>query len=272
MKTKLFLLALCLLPSIGHGELWRFTASGTVDGIGNTSTNPAPAGIVLGQSAFAECVYESSAKQLGTSSNTYYTNSILYTRVTIGAYTWRYIGRADGKVSCSDNDSFTKDQLIFAGNGYSTGTFPLAHGGHWQVTPLRANDQDGSNDMLTSAYIADLPNSFNPALAVDVIGWVRSAIPTDPHWYIRYTISPGSISFQPMAKPAPNQLAYSNTTFSMYVSNMVPGLTYFLEGVAEMGDTNWQPVFTFPAAESLDPELISVDVGGDKYFYRIRGQ
>lgn len=271
-RKRIILWALCLLPTLGHSELWRFTASGTVDGFGNSSTNPAPTGIVLGQSAFSECIYESGAAPLGTSSNTYYTNSILYARITIGAYTWRYIGRSDGKISVSDNDSFTQDQLILAGNGYSTNTFPLANGGHWQVTPLRANDQDGSMDMLTSAYIADLPGSFNPTLAVDALGWVRSDIITNPRWYIRYSINLGSISFQPMAKPAPCQLAYTNNSFSMSVSNMVPSLTYYLEGVAEMGDTNWLPILTFPATESLDPEPITVDAAENKYFLRIRGQ
>ena len=174
------LLVLCLSAMGVHGDIWRFTASGVVDGIGNTSTNPGPEGIVLGQPATSECIFDKSIQPLGTTSNTWYNHSILYARITIGSYTWRYIGRSDDKITCSDNHGFTQDQLIFAGNGYAADTFPLAHGGHWQVMPLNSIDQDGTMDMMTSPYIADLPASFFPENASSIVGNVRSDVVTNP--------------------------------------------------------------------------------------------
>jgi hypothetical protein len=264
------LLVLCLSAMGVHGDIWRFTASGVVDGIGNTSTNPGPEGIVLGQPATSECIFDKSIQPLGTTSNTWYNHSILYARITIGSYTWRYIGRSDDKITCSDNHGFTQDQLIFAGNGYAADTFPLAHGGHWQVMPLNSIDQDGTMDMMTSPYIADLPASFFPENASSIVGNVRSDVVTNPRWYVRFSIDPATIEFQPVAAPFLSHIVQSNNTLSLMTANLTPSRTYNLESVATITDTNWQAVASFPLISSFDPVSIELPSGEDTGFFRVR--
>ena len=270
MRHFVLFLLLVLLASGAYAELWRFTASGVVDGMGNASGHPGPEGIELGHIAFSECIFDSSDTQLGTTSNTWYINAILYARISIGAYTWRYIGRGDSKITCSDNHGFTQDQLIFAGHGFDDELFPLAHGGHWQIMPLNAIDQDGSMDMMTSPYISDLPASFRPENAVSIVGNIRSDLNTNPRWYVRYSIHPSSIEFTPVARPVSSRLLQSDNSLSLTVENLTPSLSYVVESVATMADTNWQPVALFPVISSFG--LLSVDLPSHETtgFFRIR--
>jgi hypothetical protein len=244
--------------------------NGEVDGIHNSSTNLIPPGITIGDSVTAICVYDSGSTPFGTSSNTWYSNPLLYCQVSIRSYDWNYIGRTDSKISCSDNDDFTTDQLIFSGRGYGTNGFPYATDTSWQITPLYAYDDKGV--MLDSAYITDLPDSFSPELSEELVGWVRTDIPLNPRWDIRYTIAPESVTFIPMPPPILSQPTYSNDTLSVIISNLVPSLAYVVESVSVLGDTNWQPIVSYTDLMNLAPQPFSVEITENKKYIRIRGQ